>query len=633
MNSIVRFVFVLFFFSFCFFQTGCSSDSIESVGSEDPISEDLPPAPDEPDVDTGDIELGISGISVADFNLPPQDADGFTVLVPNADSQFIYVHATNGNDETGQVYQANNPTIGNDPTNPSGEVQAFATIAAAFAQMREGEPDWLLLAAGEHWEESLDLNRGRSALERSVVTAYGEGDRPQLRTGTNRGIRSGQPRFVILSGINFWAHTRDDESDLFVSYASENDTKSFRIFTFANEAAKIEDVLIEDCVFRSYVTAEVLGSTAPDFPMERVVFRRNIFSRNYSSGIGIVHSQGIYHDGSNDNGQPVFLLEENTFDHNGWRIQADPGFDNNPLDGRATGFNHNIYFSSVKNVVVQGNFFLRGSSAGNKWRSDTEGSSHNVLINNNLFFDNEVSLSIGGNDRESYRFQNFEVINNVITDMGLSRPTNRELGWGIDFNDVLNGIVDNNIITRQENPEVTTVFAMAVYATQGSQADALQISNNIVYNIDANLAATPNWGSGVVRMGGDITNVQFEGNQFYFNGGQSGTLLTYFSADVDFDGNQYFSALESDRWFAFNEEFMSLEAWQTQVEAGATLLDVSQWPNPDRNIDSYISTIGLGSTNEDFIDALYQQSKNSWDTRLSAPTVNAWIRSGFGSNE
>ncbi|PIB38428.1 hypothetical protein [Maribacter sp. 4G9] len=631
MKSNVRLVFVSFFFSFSLLQTRCSSDRIEPIDSENPAAEgDQPLALEEPIDDVEEVGLGIADISVVDFNLPPQDADGFTILTPNENSRLVYVHASEGNDDTGQVYESGDAVIGDDPTNPNGEVAAFASVAEAFAQMRDGEPDWMLLASGEHWEESLDLNRGRSASERAVITAYGEGGRPQLRTGTNRGIRSGQPRFVIVSGINFWAHSRDDESEFFSSFAGEIDTKSFRIFTFANEAAKIEDVLIEDCVFRSYVTAEILGSTAPDFPMERVAFRRNIFSRNYSSGIGIVHSQGIYHDGADDNGQAVLLLEENTFDHNGWRIQAASGLDNNPAEGQATGFNHNIYFSSAKNVVVQGNFFLRGSSAGNKWRSDTEGNSHNVLINNNLFFDNEVSLSIGGNASDSYRFQNFEVINNVITDMGLSRPTNRELGWGIDFNDVLNGIVDNNIITRQENPEVTTVYAMAVYATAGSEASALQINNNIVHNISANPATTPNWGSGMVRMGGDLIDVQFEDNQFYFNRERSGTLITYFSTDVNFGGNQYFSVLEDDRWFAFNDAFMSLEAWQNEVEMGAALLDVSQWPNPDRNIDSYSSAIGLGSTNEDFIDALYQQSRNNWDSRLSAPVVNAWIRAGFG---
>lgn len=127
-------------------------------------------------------------LTVADFNLPPQDPWGWSILTPSADSRLIYVDSTAGNDSTGQVYSPSSPQIGPDPTRPLGQVQAFRTLAAAIQHMRAGRPDWMLLRAGRVWEEALPIRNGRSPDERAVFAAWGEGPRPELRTGTSNGI-------------------------------------------------------------------------------------------------------------------------------------------------------------------------------------------------------------------------------------------------------------------------------------------------------------------------------------------------------------------------------------------------------------------------------------------------------------
>ena len=154
-------------------------------------------------------------IEVADFDLPPQDSDGWTVLSPSDDSQIVYVHATDGNDLTGVVYIAGDEVIGDDPFLPDGEVMAFATITAAKAHLRKGWPDWLLLARGETWQESSDLGgrpRGRSSSERLVAAAYGplSQPRPILQTRNNqRAINHNQLSNIAIMSLSFHAYTRD----------------------------------------------------------------------------------------------------------------------------------------------------------------------------------------------------------------------------------------------------------------------------------------------------------------------------------------------------------------------------------------------------------------------------------------
>src|SRR5690606_40021666 len=132
--------------------------------------------------------LAADPITVADFQLPPQDANGWTRLTPSSDSRLVYVDSQQGNDADARIYLPADPQIGADPQSPRGPIRAFRTIAAAHANLREDQPDWILLRAGRVWNERLDVKRGRSPAERAVATTWGAGPRPELRTGTDKAI-------------------------------------------------------------------------------------------------------------------------------------------------------------------------------------------------------------------------------------------------------------------------------------------------------------------------------------------------------------------------------------------------------------------------------------------------------------
>ncbi|WKN45501.1 hypothetical protein [Tunicatimonas pelagia] len=567
----------------------------------------------------------LASVSEADFLLPGQDAQGWTVLSPSADSRIIYVNATTGNDATSVVYKSDDSAIGSDPSQPTGAIKPFRTIAAAYGQMRNGKPDWMLLARGEEWEESLKLTDGRSGTERSVFSAYGSGKRPLLKTGTKAGIKTFRPNRVIVASLYFWAHTRDTQSTEFVSHEGK------RGFDFlSDEDEDIEDVLIEDCVFMAYKENTIQDRLDPGKPMKRIAIRRSIIAWSYSTDS---HSSGIFYKGSaRSKTVPSLLLEENLFDHNGWATQSING-DDNRANGQATMYNHNIYFSSANNIIVRGNLFFRASSIGNKWRSDSWGKSRHLLIKNNLYYDNEVAISLGGNTDNPLRFHSVEVLDNVILSNGLSRPTNRALSWGVDASDIKNGIFDNNIVAHQRNLELRSTYGFRL--KPGSKMANVTFSNNVVYNIMREGFLSPDNSLGLITVekNSNLKNVRIVNNDLILGENSSLVTLNLKAAGVTLANNSYSCSPDDNQANAclnYFGELYTLDVWQGKVEPTANY--TSTTPDMNRDLTEYATTMGLGSATEELIEKMYEQSKANWNTALTAPEINQWIREGFENN-
>jgi hypothetical protein len=54
------------------------------------------------------------------------------------------------------------------------------------------------------------------------------------------------------------------------------------------------------------------------------------------------------------------------------------------------------------------------------------------------------------------------------------------------------------------------------------------------------------------------------------------------------------------------------------------------FPNPSRNLGSYASSIGIGSTPQDFLALARQQSRDQWNPQLTAKEAIRYLRAGFG---
>jgi len=236
-------------------------------------------------------------------------------------------------------------------------------------------------------------------------------------------------------------------------------------------------IVLEDNVFSFYgVNVGFIGRGKH----ENIVVRRNQILNSYSTS---GHSQGI------SAGKVNIIFEENLLDHNGWYKKSYVKL-NSTLEGQATYFNHNAYFSDIYNSVIVNNISSRASSIAMKFASNSETEtannsikSYDLMVDNNLVIDSEVGLSLGGNIdfNNGYRWKNINILNNVFLNIGHSQPTNRVLAWSIEANDWDGGVIFGNYILFNDNPDVTNVKGIIVKGLSKN----ITVDSNVIYKTNA----------------------------------------------------------------------------------------------------------------------------------------------------
>jgi len=226
-----------------------------------------------------------------------------------------------------------------------------------------------MLKRGDSWVgEGLSSwsKSGRSAQEPMLISAYGTGARPVLKTGQYNGIyaQNVPVNYLSIIGLDFYAHTRDPYSTGFVGPDGG---------TGIRWLVSSKDFLIEDTVVRGYTT-NVFISPEISGPITNVKIRRSIIVDSYAT---IGHSAGALIGGIQG-----LTLEGNVFDHNGWS-------ESSLVDAPADKFNHNIYLvSDNSNVVVKDNIIANASSHGLQARAGGQ-------ISGNIFINNPIGMSFG----------------------------------------------------------------------------------------------------------------------------------------------------------------------------------------------------------------------------------------------
>ncbi|MGD9186974.1 MAG: hypothetical protein PVI89_02120, partial [Desulfobacteraceae bacterium] len=155
-------------------------------------------------VSTWMILLASASAVAAPIDLP-EDSNGWTIFSPSADSRICYVSA-DGDNQNALVYSPSDAAIGDDPFNPAGAIVAFSTYAEAYANTREGYPDWILLKRGDVFEFVIgsDIRSGREPDEPFFVGAYGSsGLCPLVKTGSGQGLSARNAQYFAFSGIDF----------------------------------------------------------------------------------------------------------------------------------------------------------------------------------------------------------------------------------------------------------------------------------------------------------------------------------------------------------------------------------------------------------------------------------------------
>jgi Right handed beta helix region len=530
------------------------------------------------------------------------DSNGWTVVMPSSDSRIIYVSSSQGGD-------------GNDGMSATTPLK---TLAAATHLLRPGSPDHLLLKSGDIWKEPLGTFHtigGRSPGEPTLISSYGTGARPQLRpSGTDTEAlfghsSTGVGQYLDIIGIDFYDSMKDPASSDYKAGAPNVTALSW--IDGGNY------VLIEDCYFHFFAGGMVIQYNVGPSP-QNITIRRNVITDQYANGGKL--SQGIFLGGL----VGANLIEQNLFDHNAWDVTADP----------ADVFNHHIYVADSTGMTIKNNLFSRDSSLSVKFALyNGVNRTANSVVYNNFFFEGEVGVSIayagpdpgtaGGCFTSGNKtcFTNFTVSQNVMSQINRDNPTGRAIGWGIDVKNTGNSTFDHNLFSDFS-------FTGNAYAItlEDDYADAVStnntVQNNLAYRINGPgviVAPQSGW-SGMKVMNNTIQDPDQDSTMV----AQQGSF-----ASTTYSGDTY-SPLSNNKFANVGNSVVSYSTWLTDSGETGSQIKTTTFPDPGRNLDTYLSSLSPAMTLAQFFTAIRGVSKANWHPEYTAPVINDYIRAGFG---
>lgn len=526
-----------------------------------------------------------------DFTDLPIDDQGWTVFTPSEDTRIFYVSSSTGHDwDTSVYYDATSPEIRDDPFDPMGSVKAYKTLAAAYKQLRDGHPDWLLLKRGDVWVNE-DFNPPGSWVKSGpsdftqpplLVSAYGPRtfDRPKILTPDGvTGIQAianhaGGVDNVAFAGLHL------------EPYDLGSDATGLRWLV---ETRKF---LMEDCYIAGYGSKNIVFQAPkdPEYQSDGIVIRRCV---SYRSG-----SQGLYTESMNN-----LLIEECLFDHNGW-IEEIPGME-------PSIYNHNVYVQAGDEdeiVTVRGCTFARGSSHGLQLRTGGE-------AYENLFVQNALGMMLGAANSGNHPHPggvHGQVKNNVFINPRDIDLLNKR-GIGLEIGNVNEATIDGNLFLHDQlEPLNSRGISFLDTEFGGVGISDVTITKNVVFN----------WGT-AIDVGGEgddvIRRVRISNNQFQLPD-QTRKLIRYrhslSNGSISYDLNRYYSLLPEDQWFdgALPED------------RNKTL---ESFDRPNVTLDDYSESIGGAPTLEAYLKEAREQRHGYWRSAYTSSAADRFFRAAM----
>ncbi len=384
------------------------------------------------------------------------DANGVPVLSKHPDARYVYWNPAHPS--------ASDSNGGADPAKPK------QSLSAAWAALRDGKGDWLLMAQGATYAEgfgALAPRNGLSAQYPIVVTTYDPSDPTNVAK-----MRQGMVTIGTAPKDDTYFNDRAAARTVF---------ENIHFNKTGVSAASVQGLgpIVRNLMFHNVRFTRTSVSIQGDFsgaPSDKnasaIVFRRCVFA--YASGQG--HAQGIYLWATDG-----VTIEDSIFYHNGWN-----GIDRNAGTERPNIFKHNAYLGTLTfDTIFRRNVSAAASSHGLQARGGG-------TIEDNVFASNPLNLLIGGGD--DYKTLRptgvpYSVKRNVI--VGTDHiDANNPRGFGIDFINTATGIASDNLIVNagKLNPSVNQ-YAFAPH-TQLDAPTTVNWVNNIVWNWGPNSTAS-----------------------------------------------------------------------------------------------------------------------------------------------
>jgi hypothetical protein len=608
------------------------------------------------------VEGTVKPVRAADVEWPknfrPMDAEGWSVFKATADTRILYV-AGGGKDAAAVVYKPADQAVGPDPFSPAGAIKPFADINAALKKQRPNMPDWILLKRGDTWQGPVteqSLPPGKSGDEPRLIGAYGPLAKPRPRiTGRGAGFRLGGPhagtQHVAIVGIEFYNSWKDPKHpDWKVNlekvkakdghdYIKQVRGRHMSGILWGNcdrRGKPMENILVEDCFLRFCpISGTNFGADMKNFVVRRCVVVDHYPLRG--------HSMGFWNSGGS------LRLEENIVDHCGWYNQKGQ----KPEIGWAIPLSHNLYYSKCWNTALVRNLWLRSASIGNKFRGDYLRSIGNLLLEDNLFVDGELGPGISGNYPGPFRNVNVNLVNNVLTDIGRSRPTDRHLAWYFPLADWDGGNIANNLLVRQNHPDITNAYGIQMRAsrqmrdkksgkliTEGRGSLRGRIRNvNIFSNVVHGIRMSES--NGALKLlaneEGGYENVRVYDNQFQCQAYPNTLAVVEDTKGISFENNTWYTAAEGKPFrlgSGKDVRELTFDQWVAASGAKGSRYQKIDYPDPKRGIESYMRKLGHEGTDEELYAKFFTEARKmrrgAWRVEFTANAINDYFREGFG---
>lgn len=527
---------------------------------------------------------------------------GYRTVTPEADSRVIYV-AANGSD-------SNNGLSSGAPK---------LTLAAAWALVRTGFPDQILLRRGDTWNESFPRLRksGRSAGEPILIGAYGTNTsaRPIVIAGSGYNLNCAL-EMQQGSGVNRVDHLVIQSLDIRSSVANA----AYGLWLYMAGS----NLTIEDCKFSGFGQGISGYDDAPSgtYTPSRIIYgitiNKCVFVDN-SNLNAPVHQQAIYL--SNYGG--TLNVTSNIFIHN----------------GVPTIRSHQVYLDDARVAGVTVNFTDNiilgetGSSHGAQIR-DPRGN-----ITGNFLWRQAIGIQAGtggvsqggGTDMDPLEDLWTNMSDNVILD-SIDIDASNPRGWGL-YARWLADATPGSTIARNLVARSTGNYKFGLIFDDRSLINRnVTILDNVFYNVG---------GIAFADVAAGFDDITIDGNKVR----ESTTYVPLIQHDgtpttTVFDSldNSFYSLAGQAGWFEVAGAGRSFTQWKTAVgdttstaaASATTGFTTPNWTPRDLLTSISISTADVDAAYDELATRLSAQRRYSWDDRLDAIDLCDGARAAFG---
>lgn len=304
----------------------------------------------------------------------------------------------------------------------------------------------------------------------------------------------------------------------------------------------------------------------------------------------------------------------------------------------ATVFNRSMYLSEgFGNTVVKNNIDANGASGGIQQRMGG-------IAEGNLILHSPLALSFGHPQNHGNIPFGGSIANNVV--LGSRDISNGPRGFGIGVGSysvtspntgpslAQNININHNIVAHNK---FGTGNLFGLYLEGSGAYTNVDMYENIVYNWARPVWPNPN-DTRATALYVDVptasVNTMVRNNHFQQPGGGFAASSAAAPSGVNLLNNSYFSTspnpptVWSTGWFQIGSSIATSQ-WISQMNDSNGFYQQIQYLDPNRNIDTYMSSLGQTATYDAFIQEALKQSKSNWRAEYTADKVNCYIRDGF----